>query len=151
MSAVLPPWASRSPVARLATVDGSQPHLVPVVFVEAAGAIYIPLNGKPKSGAPLKRVRNIESNPLVSLLIDDYFEDWSKLRWTRIDGDARIVATPASAVAALRAKYPQYGRIDVGTTAIRVVVARKRVWSARPGAESGIAKNRNASKQSERR
>ncbi len=126
----LPPAVGLARVARLATTDGSRPHVVPVVFCELDGAIYIPIDGKPKSGRRLRRLANIAANPAVALLVDDYFEDWSRLRWTRIDGDAEVVASGAEVVAALRAKYPQYRQFEVGTTAIRVTIRRLRSWSA---------------------
>jgi hypothetical protein len=54
-------------------------------------------------------------------LLDGYAEDWSWLWWLRVDATARVLA-PAradadaavtAAVAALRAKYPQYARVAV--------------------------------------
>ena len=133
-----PEWALKSAVARLATVDAARPHLVPVVFCELDGALFIPVDGKPKSGARLKRLRNIELNPAAAVLIDRYSDDWSELCWTRIDGRAEIVATDDRVRAALRAKYPQYEHIEIGTTAIRVTIEGVVSWSAKgrppPGA-----------------
>ena len=119
-----------SAVARLATTDGERPHVVPVVFCELDGALIIPVDGKPKSGTRLKRVRNIEGNPSVAVLIDRYSDDWSELRWTRIDGRGEIVATDGGARAALEAKYPQYEHVEIGTTAIRITIERVTSWSA---------------------
>ena len=127
---VLPPWAALHPVARLATSDGAQPHIVPVVFCEFQGALCIPIDGKRKSGRPLKRIANIERNPAVSLLIDEYRDDWSRLRWLRIDGNAEIVPTTPELAAALIAKYPQYQRVQVGTTAIRILPGKCQTWAA---------------------
>ena len=129
-TAVLPPWAARHPVARLATSDGAQPHIVPVVFCEFHGALYIPIDGKRKSGRPLKRIANIERNPAISLLIDEYRDDWSRLRWLRIDGNAEIVATSPDLAAALAAKYPQYQRLEVGASAIRILPDKCQTWAA---------------------
>ena len=127
---VLPPWAARHPVARLATSDGAQPHIVPVVFCEFQGTLYVPIDGKRKSGRPLKRLANIERNPAVSLLIDEYRDDWSRLRWLRIDGSAEIVATTPELAAVLTAKYPQYQRLEVGASAIRILPDKFRTWTA---------------------
>ena len=105
------------PVARLATVGtGRAPQLVPVVFASAGAALWSPIDGKPKRGGELQRVRNVRINPEVGLLLDHYEADWEKLWWLRIEGLARIVqpALPAEdplvklAVDALRRKYPQY-------------------------------------------
>ena len=126
-----PEWALKSAVARLATVDGKRPHLVPVVFCELDGALFIPVDGKPKSGARLKRLGNIERNPAVAILIDRYSADWSDLCWTRIDGRAEIVATDDGIRAALETKYPQYEHVEIGTTAIRVAIERTTSWSAK--------------------
>ena len=126
----VPEWALRSPVARLATVDESRPHAVPVVFCVRDGDFYIPVDGKPKASGRLKRLRNIERNPAVALLIDEYADDWSRLRWVRIDGRAEVVDTDAGVRAALESKYPQYEHIDVGSEAIRVTIRRVRSWSA---------------------
>lgn len=126
-----PEWALKSAVARLATVDGERPHLVPVVFCELDGALFVPVDGKPKSGTRLKRLRNIERNPAVALLIDRYSDDWSDLCWTRLDGRAEIVATDDRIRGALEAKYPQYEHVQIGTTAIRVTIERIASWSAK--------------------
>ena len=129
-ASILPSWAAHIAVARLATVDGAQPHLVPVVFCECDGALFVPIDGKPKSGRTLKRVANVERNPNVSLLIDEYDDDWSRLRWLRADGAAEVVATSAEVRTALLAKYPQYRKTPIGATAIRIAVKRTRSWSA---------------------
>ena len=139
MPASTPPdWALNSVQARLATVDGERPHLVPVVFCEMDGALVIPVDGKPKSGTRLKRLRNIERNPAVAILVDRYSDDWSQLCWTRIDGRAEIVATDDRIRAALRAKYPQYEHVEIGTTAIRVSVEGVVSWSAKGRRRPGV-------------
>ncbi len=128
-----PGWAMRSAVARLATIDGQRPHLVPVVFCEVDGDLVIPIDGKPKSGALLQRLKNIEHNPAVALLIDQYADDWSELRWARIDGSGATVTTDARIREALEAKYPQYEHIEIGRTAIRITIERVISWSAKGG------------------
>ena len=120
------------PVAHLATSIDDKPHVVPVVFVRSEGAIWIPIDGKPKSGRKLKRVANIEANPQVTVLVDTYHDDWRRLAWERVDGTATVVATPASVQAALRRKYSQYRVVDVGEQAIRVAAERTSSWAAQP-------------------
>ena len=81
-------------MARLATVDSeNKPHLVPVVFVFDGKYYYVPLDEKIKKDKPerLKRVKNIQRNPNVVLLIDEYNEDWSKLRFIMIQGRASLI------------------------------------------------------------
>jgi len=66
---------------------------------------------KPKTTTHLQRLVNIEANPEVSLLVDHYDDDWSRLWWVRVDGMGRVVEDGAvweAARAALTAKYPQY-------------------------------------------
>ncbi len=99
-------------VARLATVrpDGS-PHVVPVCFAVSGDAIYTAVDHKPKSTTDLARLRHIAAEPRVALLADRYDDDWSRLWWVRVDGDAEVVDSPQErdeALAALAATYPQY-------------------------------------------
>ncbi|MDE0692408.1 MAG: pyridoxamine 5'-phosphate oxidase family protein [Gammaproteobacteria bacterium] len=126
----LPTWAVSWPVGHLATSAGDVPHVVAVVFCEVGEVIWIPIDGKPKGGAKLKRVRNIEANGRVSLLVDQYDENWSRLRWVRVDGAADVVAMPADVAAAFRVKYPQYRDTPLGDTCIRITARRSRKWSA---------------------
>lgn len=122
--------------AVLATIDPSgRPRLVPVCFVlvgdDAAAAIYSPLDEKPKRDADphrLARVRDLLDRPEVTLLVDRWEEDWGRLAWLRVDGRAELVepdgsaaAERAAAIAALRAKYPQYVDHDLeGRPLIRI-------------------------------
>lgn len=101
-------------VGRLATVDGDgRPHLVPVCFALVGDLLYSAVDQKPKRGKRLRRLDNIAATGRASLLIDEYDEDWARLWWVRVDGDARLVDDPTEADRALRAlidKYPQYAR-----------------------------------------
>ncbi len=111
----------RWPVARLATSGPAGPHQVPIVFARSAGRLWSPVDGKPKAGGELARVRHVLGDPRVSLLLDDYDRDWTRLWWLRVDAEARVVrpaepdvdAEVAAALAALRAKYPQYTSVPL--------------------------------------
>lgn len=121
------------PVGRLATADaGGRPSVVPICFAYAAGAVYTPIDEKPKSGRRLKRLRNIEANPRVAMVVDRYEDDWSHLAWVIIRGAASLVADAAEkarALAALREKYPQYRAMALeDLPLIRVVVERVSSW-----------------------
>ena len=79
-------------VARLATVRGDgAPHVVPVCFAIAGGIIYTAVDGKPKRTPDLARLANIAAEPRVALLADRYEDDWTRLWWVRVDGEARLV------------------------------------------------------------
>jgi PPOX class probable F420-dependent enzyme len=107
-------------IGRLATVrPNGRPHLVPVTFAVLSPSVVVTaVDHKPKRSANLQRLRNIEGNPHVCLLIDHYDDDWATLWWLRLDGTARTVRDePArSALAeALVAKYEAYvGRAPAG-------------------------------------
>jgi PPOX class probable F420-dependent enzyme len=102
-------------VARLATADArGRPHLVPVVYAFQGDRVFIPIDRKPKKHADpraLRRVRNLCENPRASLLVDHYEEDWGRLAWFRVDGQATLLeGGPAyqEGARALTVKYPQY-------------------------------------------
>jgi PPOX class probable F420-dependent enzyme len=100
-------------VLRLATADrAGSPHLVPCTFVvDTGGRIMIGIDSKPKTTLNLRRLRNIEENPQVSLLTDEYAEDWNQLWWARADGTAAVARDGpehSARWALLMAKYPQY-------------------------------------------
>ena len=145
MSPTLPPEVierrlAEWPVARLATLrPGGAPHLVPVVFAYSDGAFWIPDDGKPKRDARLERIRNLEADPRVCLLLDEYREDWTALWWIRVDGSARLCAADVGgdaerAAARLVEKYPQYRETPPFRGApqfIRIEPESRRAWSAR--------------------
>jgi PPOX class probable F420-dependent enzyme len=101
-------------VARLATTGADRrPHIVPVVFALDGDTLYTAVDDvKPKATTRLKRLANIAANPAVALLADHYEdEDWSRLAWLQVRGEASLVEDAAErerALAALRARYRQY-------------------------------------------
>jgi len=102
-------------VGRLATADAeARPQAVPVCFACHDGAIVSPIDEKPKDAAPdaLRRVRDVETNPHVALVVDHYTEAWDRLGWLQVRGRAAVVtpddADHGGAVAALRETYDQY-------------------------------------------
>jgi PPOX class probable F420-dependent enzyme len=108
-------YLARARVARLATVDAQgQPHVIPIVFAFASTLLYTPLDAKPKSVADvrqLQRVHNLITHPQIAVIVDDYDENWSRLRWVQIRGLARLVENGEEqerGLQLLRAKYLQY-------------------------------------------
>ncbi len=143
----------RWPVARLVTVarDG-RPHAVPIVFVRHAGDLWSPVDAKPKRTRDLARVRNVRTRPQVSLLLDHYDADWSRLWWLRIDGrataleagDPTLGASLEPVASALRAKYPQYAGVDLfegKPLLLRIAIEQVRSWCASPEAARAASKS----------
>jgi PPOX class probable F420-dependent enzyme len=88
--------------------DGS-PHAVPVVFACNGDEIISPIDHKPKLGVKLLRVKNLERDDRVTLLLDLWDEDWTQLVWLMIRGRATIDAEPAPDLTNLLvSRYPQY-------------------------------------------
>ena len=135
-----PSWAvdmlRTARVARLATADrAGQPHVVPVCFAVLDDRLYSAVDLKPKRTRELRRVRNVRENPHVSLVVDEYHEDWTKLRWVMIEGTAHVIDGDerARGLAALVTKYPQYAAMDLARTAgdvLAITPARVVAWRA---------------------
>ncbi len=125
------PSPERERVARLATVgpDG-RPHVVPICFALDGDTLYTVIDQKPKSTRRLRRLANIEANPAVEVLIDHWDEDWSRLWWVRLSGQARVVEHDARALELLVAKYPQYGAAPPEGPFIVVAIESRSSWRA---------------------
>jgi PPOX class probable F420-dependent enzyme len=124
-------------VGHLATADpAGAPHVVPICFAFNGADIYSVLDQKPKRTAlaRLRRVRNIQANPQVSLVVDHYQEDWQGLWYILIMGQAALLLEGPeqdSAIKLLRAKYPQYRDMDIaGNPVIKITPTRIVAWSA---------------------
>jgi len=120
-------------VARLATVrPGGTPHVVPVVFALDADRIFTAVDPKPKRTARLQRLENIRANPAVEVVVDHYEDDWSRIWWVRLRGEARMVEEGPEvehAHALLAAKYPQYRGADMLGEVIAIEIDRWTGWS----------------------
>jgi PPOX class probable F420-dependent enzyme len=124
---------TRSATLGTIAADG-RPRLVPICFVVIDDVVWSPLDEKPKRVSDVRelaRVRDIEARPEVTLLVDRWSEGWSELAWLRIDGRARVVESDPTAVAALRAKYPQYEDHDLESRPmIAIRIERVNPWGA---------------------
>tara|TARA_B100002049_G_C16048008_1_gene362130 strand:+ start:156 stop:590 length:435 start_codon:yes stop_codon:yes gene_type:complete len=123
----------------LATADAKgRPQVVPVCFVFDGQAIYSVLDAKPKTTPlrQLRRVKNILANPQVSLVVDHYEENWDKLQYILVSGDAELLESDekwAVAIAMLREKYPQYQAMDLDQSpVIKITPVRYSPWSSQP-------------------
>ncbi len=125
--------------AVLATVaaDG-RPRLVPIAYAYTDGVLYTALDEKPKHVSDpheLARVRDILARPQVTVLVDEWDEDWTRLAWLRLYGQATllepIASEHAAAVNLLRDRYSQYARHRLEERpVIRIAVERVVGWSA---------------------
>lgn len=133
--------------AVLATTDpAGRPRLVPICHVvgeadDRAGrpVLYTPIDEKPKASddpGRLSRVRDLLVLPSAVVLADRWDEDWTRLGWVRVYGAAEILEPQphereehATAVTALRAKYPQYldHRLE-RRPIIRITISEARSW-----------------------
>jgi PPOX class probable F420-dependent enzyme len=127
-------FLDEQPVARLATADASgAPHVLPICFVVLGDTLYLTIDEKPKRDPRrLKRLRNIAENSKVAVVVDRYDDDWSRLAWVMLRGDAEILdggAEHARAQAALVARYPQYQRMNLAELpVIAMRIARATRW-----------------------
>jgi PPOX class probable F420-dependent enzyme len=135
-----PAWAlallREARVGRLATADAAgRPLVVPVCFAFDGEALYSAVDDKPKRTRALRRLRNVAENPRVSLVVDEWHEDWSRLCWVIVEGAADIVRTGTDmsrAIHLLREKYPQYRAMDLRTdgAVVRMRAERILAWRA---------------------
>lgn len=116
-------------VARLATVSPSGvPHAVPVCPLFEKGLFFL------ATDRDTVKVRNLQANPRVALVFDDYTEDWRHLRGVLVEGQARVVAGRAfrSVRAHLYRKFLQYEAIaplsDREAVAVEIKPRRKVSW-----------------------
>jgi PPOX class probable F420-dependent enzyme len=135
----VPAWAAdflrAGRVGRLATAGGDgRPLVVPVCYVVDGGRLYSAVDAKPKRTRELRRLRNIAENPRVSLVVDEYDEDWTRLRYVIVEGHADILTGGAEfsrAIDLLVTKYTQYRTLglprDTGAL-IRITADRFLAW-----------------------
>ena len=123
-------------VARLATLDAERsPHMVPICFVCDGSLFYSAIDRKPKRVAAnsLTRLKNIAQTRRVALLVDHYDEDWTRLWYVLVRGEAELVSDLAErerAIQLLRTKYPQYDAAMLAEDApvLRITPARITAW-----------------------
>ena len=108
-----------------------------VTFVVLGDMVYTAVDQKPKSGTNLKRLRNVGENPQVSLLADEYCDDWDTLWWARADGRAVVLTGPRQTAEPLRllaGRYWQYREAPPTGPVLAVTVERWSGWAAAPPA-----------------
>jgi PPOX class probable F420-dependent enzyme len=134
----LEPWANEllrdARVAHLGLLDQhGRPRVLPVTFALAAGAVYSAIDRKPKRTPEPARVRWLRDRPDVTLTVDFYDDDWSRLAWVQVLGRVLLerVEDRPEAVDALRRKYPQYVAEPPPGPLLRIEPERAVWWRAR--------------------
>ncbi len=139
MTADIPAWAvellGAARVGRLATASSDgRPLVVPVCYAFDGTRLYSAVDAKPKRTRDLRRLRNIAENPRVSLVVDEYHEEWTRLRYVIVEGRAEILSEGdefTRAIDLLVAKYPQYRGLGLpreAGTLIRITPDRVLHW-----------------------
>jgi PPOX class probable F420-dependent enzyme len=114
------------------------------VFAYDEEHYYIPIDEKtkqrPSKPEKLKRVKNIQANPNIALLIDEYNEDWTKLYFVMIQGRASLISNKKGeqenelllllekAHKLLSEKYHHYQKIGIGEYVIMIYPQKIMTW-----------------------
>lgn len=124
-------------IARMSTVDKSgKPLVLPICYAYDGNYIYTPIDKKPKRVSPmqLKRIKNIAINPSVSIVIDRYYEDWSRIAYIIILGTAEVIdggKEYGESLRILSEKYHQYKHMklpQLGLPVIKITPNRFISW-----------------------
>jgi PPOX class probable F420-dependent enzyme len=121
-------------VARLATLSADgRPHMVPFCFVLAGEVLYSAVDSKKKRSTRLRRLDNVRRDPRVTVLVDHYEEDWTRLWWVALAGRARELGPGGESDQAVRllvGKYEQYFLAPPPGPVLRIDVDRWSGWTA---------------------
>jgi len=122
-------------------------HIVPIVFAYASGKIYFAIDQKPKTTITrLRRLQNIKKNPQVTLLIDNYSENWGKLFYVLIYANAKLLSRSEEkdrllALKLLKKKYPQYQDnrlLPPNSPVVCMRIGKIVAWSAKSACKSSL-------------
>ena len=110
--------------------------MVPICYAFDGESLFSAIDAKPKTrrGEGLRRIRNIRDNAKVSVVIDHYDEDWTRLRYVIIQGQAELLTDGpdfSRGADLLLGKYPQYRAMGLDRRTglmIKVKPARVTQW-----------------------
>jgi len=137
-----PGWAramlEEARVARLGLLDDrDRPRVQPVTFALHGGSLWSAIDRKPKRdpGREPARLGYLRRRPAVAFTVDHYEDDWQRLAWVQVLGEASVVEAgkAAAALDELIAKYEQYEAAAPPGPLIRIDPARVLSWRAQPG------------------
>jgi PPOX class probable F420-dependent enzyme len=103
------------------------------VFVFEGETLYSAVDRKPKRSSKLRRIENARDRPDVTILVDHYEENWSRLWWIRLRGRARVLDDGEErerALLLLSQKYPQYRTEPPDGPVLAVDVTEVRKWAS---------------------
>ncbi len=117
--------------------DDGHPRVLPVTFAVVRGAVWTTVDDKPKRrrGGELARVRWLRARPRSSVMVDHYDDDWTRLAWVQLIGDASVVDVAANpdAIEALALRYEQYRQHTPPGPLLRLLPQRAVWWRAADG------------------
>lgn len=97
-------------VARVATFSKEGIHLVPICPVYDGRYVYF------STGAASKKVKNLKRNKKISIVFDEYSDNWAKLKGISVQGEAEIIEKGEEfdlARKMLYEKFPQYKKMPI--------------------------------------
>jgi len=104
-------FVDKQSVGRVATISSNQElHVVPVCYVFDGTNIYF------ATDYGSKKARNLKENRKASIIIDQYFEDWSKLKGILIQGETELLEKGSEFAKTrdlLHKKFPQYKEMPI--------------------------------------
>jgi PPOX class probable F420-dependent enzyme len=121
--------SSEAPAKTIPCVTRSAPFC----YVLAGEVLYSAVDSKKKRSTRLRRLDNVRRDPRVTVLVDHYEEDWSRLWWVTMAGRAQELdpgAESEEAVRLLAGKYEQYARMPPEGPVLRIEVERWSGWAA---------------------
>ena len=105
---------------------------MPIVFALDGETLYSAVDKKPKRSTTLRRIENARARPEVTVLVDHYEDDWSRLWWIRLRGRARVLDEGderGHALELLTKKYPQYRTDPPDGPVLAVDITDVRSWA----------------------
>lgn len=145
-----PGWAramlEEARVARLGLLDDrDRPRVLPVTYALHGGSLWSAVDSKPKRDpdSPPARLRYLRRRPEVALTVDRYEDDWQRLAWVQVLGEASVVEAGGAAAALdiLIAKYEQYDAAPPPGPLIRIEPERVLSWRAQEVASARATKH----------
>jgi nitroimidazol reductase NimA-like FMN-containing flavoprotein (pyridoxamine 5'-phosphate oxidase superfamily) len=116
-------------VGRMAQIGAKYLHVMPLCYASTQDTLYVETNGRSQ------KVRRLEAHPQVAFVVDEYFDDWSKLRGIRMQGHAEVLREGREYEAGKRLlldKYPEQfkrlGWTDGTNVVLKITATRGTSW-----------------------